>query len=103
MADLKMPESQPCKFDCGWAGWCNKPTDSGLCTEHESATCVVCGDRAVRLCDYTGSSPLVCGTKLCANCKHEPYNPTTKQFPSEHLTGEAYAEAVRKAAGVGDA
>ncbi len=103
MADVKMPEFQLCKFDRGWAGRCNKPSDSGLCTEHESATCVVCSDHAVRECDYTGSSPLVCGVKLCASCKHEPYNPNTARFPREHLTKEAYAEALKKADETGGA
>ena len=94
MADVKMPKSQPCQFDRGWAGRCGKPTDNGWCTEHEAVTCVVCGNHAVRECDYTGSMPLVCGAKLCADCEHEPYNPDTAKFPSKHLNKSEYKKAL---------
>lgn len=97
MADMVMPKYLPCTFDKGWAGKCGKPTDNGCCTEHEQLKCVCCGERAFRLCDYTGSMPCVCGQPLCRSCGHEPYIPGTTDFPQKHLPEGELHEANGKA------
>jgi len=100
VADIVNPKSQPCVFDKGWAGRCCKPSDNGTCTEHENANCVVCGGLAVRECDYTGSMPFVCGARLCAGCKHEPFNSEEVRFPKNHLSAADYASAIERALAV---
>lgn len=99
MADVKIPKappSTPCRFEVGWRGECGKPTDNGLCSEHEGLECVVCDEQATHTCDYTGSSPFVCGAPLCDNCKHEPYSKDAP-FPSKHLNAPDFAFALKKA------
>jgi len=69
MADVKMPEFVPCKFnEKGWAP-CRKPSTNGFCSEHENLKCVSCGERALRSCDE-GMGGLACGATLCATCQH---------------------------------
>ncbi len=100
MADIqipKMPAHTPCLFQMAWVGQCKKPSDNGWCTEHEKEKCVVCGKQATHSCDYTGSSPFVCGAKLCATCGHEPYIPNEVPFPSKHLNADALKKANQKA------
>lgn len=96
MADIKLPKSIPCGFDLGWAGKCGKPTDNGICTEHENVTCVCCQKKATHTCDHAVS--LVCGAYLCDDCTHKPGGNM-----GEHITKEAATkifateEAERKA------
>lgn len=89
MADVKMPKTIPCKFDLGWGEKCEKPTDNGLCTEHEKAKCVCCGDQATHACDHAVS--LCCGALLCDNCTHKPSGSM-----GEHVT-KAEAAKIYKA------
>jgi hypothetical protein len=100
MADIifpAAPPSIPCRFENAWIGKCEKPTDTGLCTEHEGLVCCVCGKQAERTCDYTGSSPRGCYVLLCGTCEHEPYHPTDAPFPSMHLSAADFKEALRRA------
>ena len=100
MADVvmpKMPPSTPCRFESGWKGKCGKPTDNGLCSEHEGMKCIVCDKQATQTCDYTGSSPFVCGAPLCDTCRHEPYHPKDAPYPSKHLNAADFAKALEKA------
>ena len=69
MSDVKMPDSQPCKFDNGWAGKCAKPSDNGWCSKHENAKCASCKKKAIGSCDVD-VGPLVCGAPLCGDCTH---------------------------------
>jgi hypothetical protein len=55
-----------CSFERSWVGLCNKPCHGKFCSKHENLSCVVCGTKAVRDCEYTGQ--FVCGAPLCADC-----------------------------------
>jgi hypothetical protein len=68
MADVKMPESKPCRFEVPWRGPCGKPSTNGWCSEHEGKRCVSCGAKAERGCQEGLS--LVCGAPLCKDCEH---------------------------------
>jgi hypothetical protein len=97
MADVVMPQSTPCIFNKAWYGKCGKPSDNGWCTLHENAKCIVCGEHAVRTCEYTGSSSFVCGVKLCAECGHEPYIEGEVPYPSQHFNKTELAAAMERA------
>lgn len=100
MADIIMPSvpsSIPCGFKQAWVGKCNKSSTNGWCTEHEKLVCIVCGKKATRTCEYTGSSPTVCGRPLCDSCEHEPYDAISAPFPSRHLNAKQFSEACRLA------
>src|SRR4051812_43105570 len=88
MADVKMPESVPCKFDAkGWAP-CKKPSTNGFCSKHEKEKCVSCGEQALRSCD-AGMGGLSCGSSLCDTCKHSMEDST-------HVVKEVYDVQVRE-------
>ncbi len=93
MADVKMSKTIPCRFKNAWVGQCKKPTDNGLCGEHEVMRCCVCGKQATQTCEYTGSSPFVCGQPLCSSCQHEPYHPTKTPYPAKHLNAIDFKKA----------
>jgi len=97
MADAKLPDAVPCRFDIAWRGACRRPSTNGWCTKHENMACLVCGTQAVRSCEYTGSHPLTCGMALCASCRHEPYIPGEVRFPRKHFNGEEYMLALARA------
>ncbi len=69
MADVKMPESIPCKFDARSWRPCKRPSDNGLCSLHEGKKCCSCGEQAMRSCDE-GMGGLTCGALLCDTCHH---------------------------------
>jgi hypothetical protein len=77
MADVKMPDSIPCKFDATGYRPCKKPTDNGWCTEHEKAKCGSCGGQATRSCDAQMGG-LACGYHLCDTCQHAENRHVTK-------------------------
>lgn len=97
MADVKMPKSIPCKFDQAWIGKCRKPSTNGWCSKHEKLKCAVCGKQATHECEHTGSSPFVCGEKLCDSCKHEPFIPGEVPYPSRHVLPTEYKVMLERA------
>ncbi len=86
MADVKMPEHTPCTFALGWGRVCNKPSNNGLCSEHENLTCRSCGGKAVRSCEHAVS--LVCGAPLCETCQHGQ--------DGEHVTAEVFSRQIQE-------
>jgi len=79
MADVKMPESIPCRFEISWQGKCGKPSTNGWCSEHEKLKCCSCGEKATKSCEHASS--LVCGAPLCDTCSHSLEN-------NSHVTRE---------------
>ena len=68
MADVKIPESIPCRFEISWQGKCGKPSTNGWCNKHEKLKCCSCGAKATKDCEHTCS--LICGMPLCDTCGH---------------------------------
>lgn len=88
MSDVTIPDSTPCQFNkSGWAPQCNKPSDNGLCTEHEKTKCSSCHNQASQSCD-TGMGGLACGAPLCETCRHST--------DGKHITKEATDENHRQ-------
>jgi hypothetical protein len=96
MADVVLPAFLPCKFYIAWRGTCDRPSDNGWCSLHEGQKCCVCGEQAVRQCEYAATSPLVCGALLCVTCEHEPYS-RKRPRPSHHLTAIDFERASKEA------
>ena len=59
-----------CNYSLAWIGPCNKqPVSNGMCEEHSTKKCVVCGNPAIGQCAETNG--LVCGADLCPDCEHQ--------------------------------
>ena len=87
MATVEMPKSVPCQFNAGGMAPCEKPSDNGLCSEHENLKCCCCGKKALRSCE-TGMGGLCCGSPLCPNCQHGE--------DGIHVTAAVYAKQINE-------
>ena len=51
-----------CTFQIAWKGRCKNDSilNENMCEVHFDLKCKICANKAIKSCEYTGSSPFVC-------------------------------------------